>query len=47
MFMSNELTVYAVAGRYPDDWMEITEEESRFATENAEAILDFVKSRLP
>jgi len=41
-----ELTVYAVAGRYPDDWTETTEEESRSAVKKAEAILHFVKTRL-
>ena len=41
-----ELTVYAVAGRYPDDWVDITEEDARLAIDSADAILRFVKVRL-
>ena len=40
------LTVYAVTGRYPDDWIEIGENEARAAIESATAILHFVESRI-
>ena len=42
---ASELTVYAVAGRYPDDWIDITEEDARSAVEKAHAILRFVKTQ--
>ena len=41
-----ELTDYAVASRYPDDWQDIAIEEASEATGKAEAIIAFVRGKL-
>ncbi|MBI5091146.1 MAG: HEPN domain-containing protein [Candidatus Hydrogenedentes bacterium] len=41
-----EVTVYAVTGRYPDDWIELGPEEAQKAIVYAEQVLRFVRERL-
>lgn len=41
-----ELTDYAVAGRYPDEWREIPVGEAREATRKAENVMALVRWRL-
>lgn len=41
-----ELTDYAVVTRYPDDWYEISIDEAMEAVQQAQTVLDFVKSKL-
>ena len=41
-----ELTDYAVAGRYPDDWREIPLNEASEATKRAKEVMAFVRAKL-
>jgi HEPN domain-containing protein len=43
---SIELTDYAVVVRYPDDWRDITVEETESAAKRAKAAMEFVRSKL-
>jgi HEPN domain-containing protein len=42
-----QLTDYAVAGRYPDDWEDMSVEEARAAVESAVEAMAFVRRKLP
>jgi HEPN domain-containing protein len=44
--MAAELTDYAVEGRYPDDWRDITADEAIKAKKKAEKIMAFVRQKL-
>ncbi|MCX6646988.1 MAG: HEPN domain-containing protein [bacterium] len=41
-----ELTDYAVASRYPDDWREIPMEEAMQALEAAKKVFEFVRGKI-
>ena len=41
-----ELTDYAVAGRYPDDWREIPIDEASEAVKNATGAMSFIREKI-
>jgi HEPN domain-containing protein len=44
--IGEELTGYAVQGRYPDDWREIPLPEAKAAVEKAREALEFVRAEI-
>jgi len=44
--IGEELTDYAVVGRYPDDWREIPVDEAESAVKKAAEALEFVKGEI-